>query len=202
MNQQQYRALTGWARRNPARQQVMTGLCRLLPYSLFFFYAAASLCLIAHFARTGTMNLLQFSFWAVPAAGLILVSLIRKALNLPRPSARKRLLLPQPPHRFLLPDCVRAVLADLSGAVPAPAVHPGTVLRCPHRHLPRDCGGPFSPRRAGGDAVWHPVLGRWVRGGFRAFFNAAAFGLRERSRPVTGLLLFFLILSAPFFTDS
>ena len=64
----------------------MTGLCRLLPYSLFFFYAAASLCLIAHFARTGTMNLLQFSFWAVPAAGLILVSLIRKALNLPRPS--------------------------------------------------------------------------------------------------------------------
>lgn len=37
MNQQQYRALTGWARRNPARQQVMTGLCRLLPYSLFFF---------------------------------------------------------------------------------------------------------------------------------------------------------------------
>lgn len=86
MNQQQYRALTGWARQNLARQQVMTGLCRLLPYSLFFFYAAASLCLIAHFARTGTMNLLQFSFWAVPAAGLILVSLIRKALNLPRPS--------------------------------------------------------------------------------------------------------------------
>ena len=86
MNQQQYRALTGWARRNPARQQVMTGLCRLLPYSLFFFYAAASLCLIAHFARTGTMNLLLFSFWTVPAAGLILVSLIRKALNLPRPS--------------------------------------------------------------------------------------------------------------------
>lgn len=86
MNQQQYRALTGWARQNPARQQVMTGLCRLLPYSLFFFYAAASLCLIAHFARTGAMNLLQFSFWAVPAAGLILVSLIRKALNLPRPS--------------------------------------------------------------------------------------------------------------------
>mgnify|MGYP002801508581 CR=1 FL=1 len=69
MNQHQYRALTGWARQNPARQQVMTGLCRLLPY-----------------ARTGTMNLLQFSFWAVPAAGLILVSLIRKALNLPRPS--------------------------------------------------------------------------------------------------------------------
>ncbi len=86
MNQQQYRALTGWARQNPARQQVMTGLCRLLPYSLFFFYAAASLCLIAHFARTGTMNLLLFSFWTVPAAGLVLVSLIRKALNLPRPS--------------------------------------------------------------------------------------------------------------------
>ena len=56
MNQQQYRALTGWARQNPARQQVMTGLCRLLPYSLFFFYAAASLCLIAHFARTGALH--------------------------------------------------------------------------------------------------------------------------------------------------
>lgn len=64
----------------------MTGLCRLLPYSLFFFYAAASLCLIAHFARTGAMNLLQFSFWRCLPRDIILVSLIRKALNLPRPS--------------------------------------------------------------------------------------------------------------------
>lgn len=88
MNQQQYRALTGWARQNPTRLRLLTGLCRLLPYSLFFFYAAASLCLIADLVRSRMFGPLQLLFWAVPAAGLVLVSLIRKRLNLPRPCER------------------------------------------------------------------------------------------------------------------
>lgn len=157
----------------------MTGLCRLLPYSLFFFYAAASLCLIAHFARAGTMNLLQFSFWAVPAAGLILVSLIRKALNLPRPSELfdfDPLLSHENgcscPSRhtassFLI-ACALFWLTYL-GLFPLPLSILAlccAVLTAISRVI---AGVPFSPRRAGGDAVWHPVLGRWVRGGFWAF---------------------------------
>lgn len=97
MNEQQYRAMTDWVRQTPRRQKVVTAICRTLPYTLFVLYAAESLRLIyflvrtsftgsLHISFTGLLALLPYTFWIVPAAGLILVSLIRKKWNLPRPS--------------------------------------------------------------------------------------------------------------------
>src|SRR5699024_2896001 len=46
MNEQQYRAVTDWARRSPSRLRFITALCRLLPVTLFVLYGLYSLYLL------------------------------------------------------------------------------------------------------------------------------------------------------------
>ena len=49
MNEQQYRAVTDWARRSPSRLRLITALCRLLPVTLFVLYGLSSLYLLFYF---------------------------------------------------------------------------------------------------------------------------------------------------------
>lgn len=84
MNEQQYRAVTDWARRSPSRLRLITALCRLLPVTLFVLYGLSSLYLLFYFF-SGHFSARLLAFWIVPGLGFVSVSILRKRINAPRP---------------------------------------------------------------------------------------------------------------------
>lgn len=84
MNQQSYQSLTNWFYQRPILNKILVSCCRLFPYSMFFLYAVGSVCLFSHFLFYG-FDAEYLLFWIIPAAGFVLVSLLRKKINAPRP---------------------------------------------------------------------------------------------------------------------
>ena len=85
MNEKQYQSLCGWAARTPARQKCLTACFRLLPVLFVFLYGIGSVCALSALVQK-QVGLWIAAFWAIPAAGFLLVTLIRKKLNRPRPA--------------------------------------------------------------------------------------------------------------------
>ena len=85
MNEKQYQSLCGWAARTSARQKCLTACFRLLPVLFVFLYGIGSVCALYAFLKK-KVGLWIAAFWAIPAAGFLLVTLIRKKLNRPRPA--------------------------------------------------------------------------------------------------------------------
>ena len=85
MNEKQYQSLCGWAARTPARQKCLTACFRLLPVLFVFLYGIGSVCALSSLVQK-QVGLWIAAFWAIPAAGFLLVTLIRKKLNRPRPA--------------------------------------------------------------------------------------------------------------------
>lgn len=85
MNEKQYQSLYGWAARTPARQKCLTACFRLLPVLFVFLYGIGSVCALSALVQK-QVGLWIAAFWAIPAAGFLLVTLIRKKLNRPRPA--------------------------------------------------------------------------------------------------------------------
>ena len=84
MNQQSYQSLTNWFYQRPILNKILVSCCRLFPYSMFFLYAVGSVCLFSHFLFYG-FDAEYLLFWIIPAAGFVLVSVLRKKINAPRP---------------------------------------------------------------------------------------------------------------------
>ena len=84
MNQQSYQSLTNWFYQRPILNKILVSCCRLFPYSMFFLYAVGSVCLFSHFLFYG-FDAEYLLFWIIPAVGFVLVSLLRKKINAPRP---------------------------------------------------------------------------------------------------------------------
>ena len=86
MNEKQYQSLCGWAARTPARQKCLTACFRLLPVLFVFLYGALarSVRCLPLYKNRSVCGLPPF--WTIPAAGFLLVTLIRKKLNRPRPA--------------------------------------------------------------------------------------------------------------------
>ena len=85
MNEKQYQALCGWAARTPARQKFLTGCFRLLPVLFVCLYGIGSVCALSDLVQKRVGPWIA-AFWAVPAAGFLLTTLIRKKLDRPRPA--------------------------------------------------------------------------------------------------------------------
>lgn len=84
MNQQSYQSLTNWFYQRPILNKILVSCCRLFPYSMFFLYAVGSVCLFSHFLFYG-FDAEYLLFWIIPAVGFVLISLLRKKINAPRP---------------------------------------------------------------------------------------------------------------------
>ncbi len=84
MNQPRYQSLTNWICKTPLRKKIITALCRLFPNVLFLLYALGSIGVFCSFFQSASLE--GFSFFLVPAAGLVLVSVLRKKINAPRPA--------------------------------------------------------------------------------------------------------------------
>lgn len=84
MNQNRYRSILQWANRSPSRSKWIARLCHLLPFSLFLLYAAGSVCAFFRL-MVGQEPLPLLFFWLVPAAGFLVVTLLRKLIHPPRP---------------------------------------------------------------------------------------------------------------------
>ena len=146
MNEKQYQSLCGWAARTPARQKCLTACFRLLPVLFVFLYGIGSVCALSALVQK-QVGLWIAAFWAIPAAGFLLVTLIRKKLNRPRPAQlfRGRMLLPQQTYFQRIFDYLRSLLAL---PIYRSACRFSADCRCirrPHRLIPRRCRCPFSP---------------------------------------------------------
>ena len=84
MNQQSYQSLTNWFYQRPILNKILVSCCRLFHYSMFFLYAVGSVCLFSHFLFYG-FDAEYLLFLIIPGVGFVLVSLLRKKINAPRP---------------------------------------------------------------------------------------------------------------------
>ena len=82
MKKRQYLAMMAWSRQTPRRAFFLDLLCRLLPTAAGVLYLAAAVWLLVIHAP----ELVRFV--AVPAATLLLVSLLRRLIRRPRPYER------------------------------------------------------------------------------------------------------------------
>lgn len=84
MNEKQYQSLCGWAARTPARQKCLTACFRLLPVLFVFLYGIGSVCALS--ALVQKQSAVDCRLLGNPRCRLLLVTLIRKKLNRPRPA--------------------------------------------------------------------------------------------------------------------
>jgi membrane-associated phospholipid phosphatase len=84
MNHNPYQSILQWANRSPVRCKWIAALCHLLPFSLLLLYAAGSVCAFFRL-MVGQEPLPLLFFWLVPAAGFLVVTLLRKLIHSPRP---------------------------------------------------------------------------------------------------------------------
>ena len=154
MNEKQYQSLCGWAARTPARQKCLTACFRLLPVLFVFLYGIGSVCTLSALVQK-QVGLWIAAFWTIPAAGFLLVTLIRKKLNRPRPAQLFHFVpLVQHEDGCSFPsrhtssaffDYLRSLLAL---PIYRSACRFSADCRCirrPHRLIPRRCRCPFSP---------------------------------------------------------
>ena len=154
MNEKQYQSLCGWAARTPARQKCLTACFRLLPVLFVFLYGIGSVCALSALVQK-QVGLWIAAFWAIPAAGFLLVTLIRKKAQsspsgatlsfCPSGTTRGRMLLPQQTYFQRIFDYLRSLLAL---PIYRSACRFSADCRCirrPHRLIPRRCRCPFSP---------------------------------------------------------
>lgn len=87
MNHNPYQSILQWANRSPVRCKWIAALCHLLPFSLLLLYAAGSACVLFRLIAGQPLLPLLF-FWLIPAVGLLAVTLLRKAVDSPRPFER------------------------------------------------------------------------------------------------------------------
>lgn len=79
MNEKQYQTVLSWCRKSKKREAVFTFLCKTSPISVIIIYGCTCLYLLA------TKDARLIKFLCYPALDLILVTLLRKWLNQPRP---------------------------------------------------------------------------------------------------------------------
>gem|GEM_PF-30848 len=79
--------VTAWWRAKPGRAKALDRTCKVLKYACYLLYPALLVMLAWEWVRNGCVGMPRdfLQALAVPALGFVLVSLMRRAINEPRP---------------------------------------------------------------------------------------------------------------------